>query len=310
MRRRELLAGFAALTAAPALGHAAGMPKPPTPEKRARVAASVDELLAHLEEDARSRSPAPPFPPLTAEQRARYDAMIARMNELFRYEVVTVPGSNALSEWQRLRGLGMPVVIGDDEQLDRLRQQFSIDDPIAGNPASPGTREPAEILADAAKLAYPGCLTWSGGYASEDLRAPVGDWPAQVEANDDGLTVATDILSRKVLDRVHILLLPAKASWEVPAWLRWGNWNACPPPENHVAAMRHWHERYGAELVGIDGDTLNLRVSRRPQTREEALALARDQYRYCPDIVDQGVRTLSALAATLMASDWWFFWWD
>ena len=74
--------------------------------------------------------------------------------------------------------------------------------------------------------------------------------------------------------------------------------------------MRSWFERYGAELVGIDGDTLNLRVQRRPTGRDEALALAREQYHYCPDLVDQGVGTISALASELMASDWWFLWWD
>jgi Domain of unknown function (DUF4253) len=51
-------------------------------------------------------------------------------------------------------------------------------------------------------------------------------------------------------------------------------------------------------------------VAVRPKTREEALALARDQYVYCADNIDQGVRTYSALAAALMESDWWYFWWD
>ena len=75
-------------------------------------------------------------------------------------------------------------------------------------------------------------------------------------------------------------------------------------------AMRIWRDRYGAELIGINSDTINLRVAVRPKTREEALALARDQYIYCPDITDQGVQTYSALAADLMTNDWWYFWWD
>jgi hypothetical protein len=56
--------------------------------------------------------------------------------------------------------------------------------------------------------------------------------------------------------------------------------------------------------------TLNVRVARRPETRDEALALARLQYDYCDDIVEQGVETLSALGSSLMAHDWWYFWWD
>jgi len=55
---------------------------------------------------------------------------------------------------------------------------------------------------------------------------------------------------------------------------------------------------------------MNVRVQSRPPTREAALELAREQYVYCSDIVDQGVQTLSALAAVLMQSAWWYFWWD
>jgi hypothetical protein len=89
-----------------------------------------------------------------------------------------------------------------------------------------------------------------------------------------------------------------------------GDWNACPPPEYHVAALRSWHNAFGADLVGINRHTMNLRAAGRPTTREAAAKLARQQYAYCPDIVDQGVGTVSALAATLMTSEWWYLWWD
>jgi len=36
----------------------------------------------------------------------------------------------------------------------------------------------------------------------------------------------------------------------------------------------------------------------------------RGQYVYCSDIVDHEVETLNALAAVLMGSDRWYFWWD
>lgn len=75
-----------------------------------------------------------------------------------------------------------------------------------------------------------------------------------------------------------------------------------------VSAARGALFRYGAELIGMSSDTLNLRVATKPKTRQEALALARDQYVYCTDIIDQGIQTYSAFAASLMANDWWFFW--
>jgi hypothetical protein len=109
---------------------------------------------------------------------------------------------------------------------------------------------------------------------------------------------------------VHIALIPTDDPTAIPAFMQWGHWNACPPPAYHVAALRAWRDKYGAELIGLGSDVINLRVARRPATREEALDLARVQHVYCNDIIDQGVGTYRALAAGLMENDWWFFWWD
>ncbi|MBU6445420.1 MAG: DUF4253 domain-containing protein [Alphaproteobacteria bacterium] len=138
---------------------------------------------------------------------------------------------------------------------------------------------------------------------------PVGDWPEHPD-EAPGLTVVTNLLKGTALPKVRIALIPTDDWTAIPAYLRWGGWNECPAPEYQVAAFRYWRDRYGIELVGMTSDTLNLTVARPPSTREEALALAREQYVYCSDIVDQGTQTLSALAATLMSGGWWFFWWD
>jgi hypothetical protein len=144
---------------------------------------------------------------------------------------------------------------------------------------------------------------------AEPREPPLGEWPAEA-APSPGLSVATDILKGTPLPKVYMGIAPTDDWTTIPAYLRWGGWNDCPAAETHVAAMRMWRDRYGAELIGMSFDTVNIRVTKRPKTREEALALARDQYVYCSDIIDQGVQTYSALAAALMASDWWFFWWD
>jgi hypothetical protein len=142
-----------------------------------------------------------------------------------------------------------------------------------------------------------------------DEEPELGEWPTD-KRQSPGLTVAMDWKSGKPLERIYIALIPTKDWTEVPAYMRWGGWNACPQPEFHVAALRSWRDRYDVELVGMSFSTLNLLARRPPATREEALALAREQYAYCPDNIDQGVGTYSALAADLMANDWWYFWWD
>jgi hypothetical protein len=143
------------------------------------------------------------------------------------------------------------------------------------------------------------------------LEVPVGEWPDDTDefAPDRGPALILDARTGEPLDRIHILLMPASHGYEVPALLRWGGWNACPPSEHH-AALRQWQEDYGAELVGLSGDVVELRIARRPATSEEALRLAREQYAYCDDILDQGTNDLATLAALLAVSDWWYFWWD
>lgn len=256
-------------------------------------------------------------PPMPPGRRAEWDRMRARVLAALPYPRIEVPGERALAEWERLRaeGRGWPVIVGDDEQLDALAEQFSLEDqavfpmpPGAPSPfgdASPPT--PAAILAEAATLSFPESLAHWSGNDPELPEPPLGEWPAPGAVEGSGLTVASDILSGESFPLVHILLIPTTRSWEVPAYLRWGNWNACPPPAQHVAALRRWHERFGVELVGINRDTLNLRAARRPADRAVALALGLEHYSYCPDVIDQGVGSLSALAAMLMANDWWYF---
>jgi Domain of unknown function (DUF4253) len=55
---------------------------------------------------------------------------------------------------------------------------------------------------------------------------------------------------------------------------------------------------------------MDLRVARPPQSRAEALELAREHYVYCSDSIGQGVGTLCGWAALLLGHAWWSFWWD
>ena len=227
------------------------------------------------------------------------------------YRRVETTGQHALARWNELRaeGQGWPIIVGDDEALGFVAEQFA-----EGGFAGAGNAEtPAAILAAAADIRLPEALrhAYAAQGTREDPMPPVahGEWPEQVFA-DPGLTVTRDVLSNKPFARVHILVLPTRNGFEAPAYLKWGGWNECPAPAVHVAVLRRWHAGYGAEVIGMSGDVLNLRVARRPATRSEALALAEEQAYYCIDIVDQGVGSVAALAAGLMTNDWWYFWWD
>lgn len=246
-------------------------------------------------------------------------------------------------------GRGVPVVLGGAESLDHILTPFGPNGPLVPPPPAvdsilaaaaritwPGdlakqrgtddadglavlknglAKNPNEMLPTIIETDGKGHdRTLSRDETVAQLEAPqreppIGDWPRTADA-DPGLSVAYDLLKSTPLPKVYIALIPTDDWTTIPAYLRYGGWDDCPPPEYHVAALRAWRARYGAELIGLGFNTMNLRVARSPSTRDAAIALAKEQYIYCRDIIDQGVESYSALAAALMANTWWFFWWD
>ncbi len=239
----------------------------------------------------------------------------------FPYEIVETTGEDALAKWEELKraGRGVPLVLGEDE-LDNLLFPFDPSDRARLTPieAILAAAKAIDFPADLYKRRRDECaeaklyfrqIASLADFNDEECDAPLGEWPAET-GYGSGLSVVEDFATRQPRPTAHIALIPTDDPTAVPAYMQFGNWNECPPPAFHVAALRAWRDRYGAELVGLSADVVNLRVSRRPATREEALELARAQYFYCNDIIDQGMGSYRALAAGLMASDWWFFWWD
>jgi hypothetical protein len=119
-----------------------------------------------------------------------------------------------------------------------------------------------------------------------------------------------DLLENVPYATLTLALIPTRKSWEIPAYLGFGDWNECPHPATQVAILRYWHTQYGAEPVAITGDVMELQVEHPPQDEAEALVLAREHYLFCPDIVDQGVQSITNLAQTVVKAPVWYFWWD
>ena len=194
----------------------------------------------------------------------------------FPFEIVETRGEDALAKWQALKtaGRGVPVVVGD---LDGVLEPFS--------PGYAETLKPVqETLAAAGVISFPQDLAQMrhdrnvatlemlrkmGDSVDLDDEAfqvrepPLGEWPPS-PSGSPGLSVAYDILTGQPLPKVHIVLVQTDDPPTVPAHLHWGDWNACPAPAYHVAALRHWREHYGAELVGLNGYN---KSSGRPKAR-------------------------------------------
>ncbi|MET8545124.1 DUF4253 domain-containing protein [Kitasatospora sp. NPDC004799] len=87
-------------------------------------------------------------------------------------------------------------------------------------------------------------------------------------------------------------------------------------PANHAgtgqiaAVLADWERRFGAQVVEVGFDTLELSVPVPPATLAEALPLAAEHTAFCPDLVFQGTGTLTAYAELLVGAHQWSFWWD
>jgi hypothetical protein len=57
-------------------------------------------------------------------------------------------------------------------------------------------------------------------------------------------------------------------------------------------------------------DVIEPAVPHPPTIPADIARVAQEQTAYCPDIVDQGVGTTTALAEQQIYSHKWFFWWD
>ena len=228
----------------------------------------------------------------------------------FDYELMYVRGKDAVRNALELRrkwaGVATPVIVGTQENFSHLTDLWGEEDFAAVTPQ--------DYLKSATKL-DPG--KWFQDQRAEFSEAPEylksiskpSDWTTKNSAEEDFLVVR-EVLSRKLHPWVLLVKNPTPQPYETPAYLKFGGWNACPEASVHVAVWKKWQEEYGAEILCISGDVIEATVAQPPLEKDACYTLARDQFAYCSDIVDQGVGSIDALAATLYAGKSWYFWWD
>jgi hypothetical protein len=227
------------------------------------------------------------------------------------------PGLEAVDRWRQLRALVdqsgyWPVILGNDKEASRV---LEFADQEHGQPVTEILREAASQSAERwLKERQQSNLNALQKTYGADWQKTVeqlhGEWPERVHAVTRFTIPFERVGSGPPKAKVTIGLFPTKDGCEVPAQLNFGGWNECPDPAVHVRLMRKWFEDYGAELVGMNGDVIEMSVIRPPATREDALRLAEQQFLYCEDIVLQGTETMERLAAGLLGNNVWFFWWD
>jgi hypothetical protein len=106
-------------------------------------------------------------------------------------------------------------------------------------------------------------------------------------------------------------LIQASHGYQVPGLLSWnGAANYDFDAALHVAVLRYWQQRYGAELVTLTGDQIELLVARPPRDPATLAQAAVEMLGYCPDLDVLGTGMIAVLANEVVPHRRWSFWWD
>ncbi|WP_199431379.1 DUF4253 domain-containing protein [Qaidamihabitans albus] len=106
-------------------------------------------------------------------------------------------------------------------------------------------------------------------------------------------------------------LVQARRPADVPAAL---GWRGAASTTDQVAAvsavLRSWEDRFGAVLISLGFDTLELSVAAPPRSRDRALTVAAEHRAFCLGNFNGQPGSLREFAAGLTGRRLWQFWWD
>jgi hypothetical protein len=107
----------------------------------------------------------------------------------------------------------------------------------------------------------------------------------------------------------RLALVPVTRPADVPAALGWGAPNYDFTGDRISVVLRSWEDRFGATLVGLEGDTMYVYPGRLPADPAQLARLAGEHYAFCADTIDQGI-PWSDYLVEMPRQVVWTFWWD
>jgi hypothetical protein len=105
----------------------------------------------------------------------------------------------------------------------------------------------------------------------------------------------------------QVSVLRASAPYDALEVMGTNGWNYGISPQDVIARLEKWDAEYGLTLRGVGFDWVEAEFRRQPRDMD---AFAREVYRFCPDVVEQGTETVEALAAEMERSNTVYLWWD
>jgi hypothetical protein len=224
---------------------------------------------------------------------------------------------DALDWWRRLRAVadrtGYQPVLVDPDRTAPLGAPMP--EELSWVPLSAADRLAECAALDPVAVLNPGGSTLDT-VDPDEVERWLDEWPDEPRRFDRVRVptgcAATGCAPGEQEEAAVVALVPAAHGWQVPVLLSFGDFNDCPRPSVHGAVLRHWHQRYGLDLVAIASDGMQFVVSRPPRTRREALEFAWEYAGYCPDGFDglYAAEDLGGMAACLIDAETVLTWWD
>jgi hypothetical protein len=148
-----------------------------------------------------------------------------------------------------------------------------------------------------------------------DVLAPF-DQTCPAAAPAGNLLADPDILANQQMRRFNdaearLGLVPVQRGADVLTAVGWSG------AANHVsrtaglsAILRSWEDRFGARVLRLGPDRLDVSVAAPPHEPDHAVAVAAEHWTFCPDRVMQESGSISAHANEIRGRRTWSFWWD
>ena len=130
---------------------------------------------------------------------------------------------------------------------------------------------------------------------------------ASVLATPAGLEQAVASLTGPMRIGLAVASRPADTLVSI-GWQGAMNYHRTPAPLTVV--LRSWEDRFGATVMHVGFDTIDLLVERPALSQQAALAVAAEHFAFCMDNIYQGAGSISQYARQLTGSTRWSFWWD
>lgn len=117
----------------------------------------------------------------------------------------------------------------------------------------------------------------------------------------------TNSLARPKPEGVELVVAEGKNQFDILRVASTDGINYGLQTEDIIRELQAWDTAYGIDIWQAETDTIQLRLRTTPPNLRE---FANRVYKFCPDIVDQGVGDVRALERAIAEGSGVFLWWD